>query len=62
MSLATGVSETVGYLTFGDTQKGAGTYSATPGLGVDFVDGERFAGSGALTVLHGNRGTIIRMR
>ena len=61
VNLAAGVNETVGYLRFGDKPKRAGTYSATAS-GVDFIDTDHFAGSGILTVRHGNGGTLIRVQ
>jgi len=61
VSLASGVNETVGTLYFGDMQKGAGTYGAT-GSGASKINDEHFAGSGVLTVLHGNSGSIMLLR
>ena len=60
VNVAAGVNETVGYLYYGDKQKPAGTYSAAGG--VDFTDTDHFAGSGTLTVRHGNGGTLIGLR
>ena len=61
MSLAAGVNEAVGTLFFGDKQKPASTYGAT-GSGASVINDEHFAGSGILTVLHGNGGTMIQAR
>jgi autotransporter-associated beta strand protein len=55
VNLASGVNEVVGYLYFGDKQRPGGTYSAA-------IDSEHFAGSGLLTVLHGNGGTLFWVR
>ena len=46
------VSDTVGTLTIGNTQMAAGTYGAT-GSGATFIDDDRFAGIGTLTVTTG---------
>ena len=61
VSLAAGVNEAVGTLFFGDKQKPASTYGAT-GSGASVINDEHFAGSGILTVLHGNGGTMIQAR
>jgi autotransporter-associated beta strand protein len=53
-----GVSETVGYLLFGDNEKQAGTYGAS-GSGATFINDEHFLGTGTLNVLHGYGGTMI---
>ena len=58
VNLALGVNETVGYLFFGDKQRPASTYGAT-GSGASVISDEHFSGSGILTVLHGNGGTVI---
>jgi autotransporter-associated beta strand protein len=59
VNLASGVNESVGYLFFNDRQRPGGTYGAT-GSGARVIDDEHFAGTGVLTVLHGNGGTVIR--
>lgn len=61
VNLAAGVNETVGYLYFGDTQKAARTYGAT-NSGASLIDDAHFAGTGILTVLRGNGGTLLRLR
>jgi len=61
VSLAAGVNESVGYLYFGDKLRMGGTYGAT-GSGARTIDDEHFAGSGILTVLHGNGGTVLRLQ
>jgi len=61
VTLAEGVNETVGYLYFGEKLCMGGTYGAT-GSGARTIDDEHFAGSGILTVRHGNGGTLIRLQ
>ncbi len=61
VNLAAGVNEAVGYLYFGDKQRPGGTYGAA-GSGAGVTDNEHFAGSGILTVLHGNGGLIFRLQ
>ena len=62
VNLAAGVNEVVGTLYFGDKQRPGGTYSAVAGSGVQVVDTDHFAGSGILTVLHGNGGLLLSIR
>ena len=61
VDLAAGVNESVGYLYFGDKLRMGGSYGAT-GSGARTIDDEHFAGSGILTVRHGNGGTLIRLQ
>lgn len=60
VNVASGVNESVGYLYFNDKQRPGGTYGAS-GSGARVIDDEHFAGTGVLTVLHGNGGTLIRL-
>ena len=59
--LAAGVNEVVGTLWFADKQRPGGTYGAA-GSGASVIDTEHFAGTGILTVLHGNGGTLLRLQ
>ena len=63
VNLAAGVNEAVGRLFFGSDPKRAGTYGAT-GSGAGVINDEHFSvlGTGILTVLHGNGGTIILLQ
>jgi autotransporter-associated beta strand protein len=61
VNLAADVNETVGYLTFNGKIQRAGTYSATAGSGVNYVDAGHFMGAGVLTVLRDNSGTVLRV-
>jgi len=61
VNLAAGVNATVNALYYDDMQKSAGTYGAT-GSGASKINDEHFSGSGILTVLHGNGGTVIGLR
>lgn len=61
VNLASGVNEAVGYLYFGDKLRMGGTYGATDS-GARTIDDEHFEGSGVLTVLHGNGGTVLRLQ
>ena len=61
VNLAAGVNEAVGTLYFADKLRPGGTYGAA-GSGASVIDTEHFAGTGILTVLHGNGGTLLRVQ
>jgi len=58
INLSAGVNERVGWLFFGEKMKRAGTYGAV-GSGAKYQDDTHFAGTGVLTVLHDNSGTLM---
>jgi len=61
INLAQGVDEKVGWLFFGDQMMRVGTYGSTSSPAA-VKDDEHFAGTGVLTVLRDNSGTIIKVR
>ena len=60
VNLAAGVNEVVGTLYFADKQRPGGTYGAA-GSGASVIDTDHFAGTGILTVRHGNGGLVLRI-
>jgi autotransporter-associated beta strand protein len=58
--LAPGVNEAVGYLYLGSKQKRVGTYGSTASSAT-VKDDAHFAGTGILTVLRDDSGTLIKM-
>jgi len=60
ISLASGVSEKVGWLFYGEKMQRAGTYGAQ-GSGAGNMDDTHFSGSGLLRVLFDNAGTVITL-
>jgi autotransporter-associated beta strand protein len=61
INLAAAVTESVGWLCYGDKIQCAGSYGSTSSTAL-FKDDSHFAGSGVLTVLHDNSGTVIKLR
>ena len=60
INLAGGVNEKVGWLLYGDKIRRAGTYGSTSSAAAN-KDDTHFAGTGVLTVLHDNSGTLLRV-
>ncbi len=60
IALAAGVNEKVGWLFFGEKMQRVGTYGATASPAL-YKDDEHFSGTGILTVLRDNSGTVIRV-
>jgi autotransporter-associated beta strand protein len=58
INLAAGVNELVGWLLYGETVKRAGTYGSTSSSAT-YRDDTHFAGTGVLTVLHDQSGTVL---
>ena len=58
VNLAAGINETVGYLFYNETTKRVGTYGSTVST-AQHKDDAHFSGSGVLTVLRDNSGTIL---
>ena len=61
ITLAAGVNEKVGWLFYGDKMQRVGTYGAA-GSGATHIDNTHFVGSGLLTVLRDNSGTMLLMQ
>ncbi len=61
INLASGVNETVGWLFYGDRMQRAGTHGST-GSAATYKDDTHFTGTGVLTVLHDNAGTMLSLR
>lgn len=61
INLAAGVNEAVGWLFYGGKMMRAGTYGAS-GSAATYKDSTHFSGSGMLTVLHDNAGTLFSLR
>lgn len=61
INLAAGVNEAVGWLFHGGKMMRAGTYGAS-GSAATHKDSTHFSGSGMLTVLHDNAGTLFTLR
>ena len=61
ISLAAGVNEAVGQLYFGSKQRRVGTYGSTSSPAA-VKDDTHFSGTGILTVLRDNSGTLISVQ
>lgn len=61
INLAAGVNEAVGWLFYGGKMMRAGTYGASNSTAIH-KDSTHFSGSGMLTVLHDNAGTLFSLR
>lgn len=61
INLASGVNETVGWLFYGGRMQRAGTHGSTSSAAT-YKDDTHFSGTGVLTVLHDQAGTLFGLR